>query len=160
LKTPPINANVHGNPRSLKTPPINANVHGNPRSLKTPPINANVHGNPRGVTPPIKSKGQGQAATGRHVQWRRHCLHASCATGARHAAVNTRALNVAYGPLRRPLTDSELTFLKYIRQWRKKVVFVVNKVDLLETQEEVDTLLGERGQQQAWMTPEPSLSAD
>ncbi len=42
----------------------------------------------------------------------------------------------------RPLTDSELTFLRYIRQWRKKVVFVVNKVDLLETQDEVDQLLG------------------
>lgn len=28
----------------------------------------------------------------------------------------------------RPLSESELAFLKYIRQWRKKVVFVVNKV--------------------------------
>ena len=31
----------------------------------------------------------------------------------------------------RPLSDSELAFLKYIRQWRKKVVFVVNKVGYL-----------------------------
>lgn len=30
----------------------------------------------------------------------------------------------------RPLSESELAFLKYIRQWRKKVVFVVNKVRL------------------------------
>jgi hypothetical protein len=30
----------------------------------------------------------------------------------------------------RPLSESELAFLKYIRQWRKKVVFVVNKVCL------------------------------
>lgn len=28
----------------------------------------------------------------------------------------------------RPLSESELAFLKYIRQWRKKVLFVVNKV--------------------------------
>lgn len=28
----------------------------------------------------------------------------------------------------RPLSDSELSFLRYIRQWRKKVVFVINKV--------------------------------
>jgi hypothetical protein len=45
-------------------------------------------------------------------------------------------------PPPRPLTDSELTFLKYIRQWRKKVVFVVNKVDLLDSQADVDKLLG------------------
>jgi len=32
----------------------------------------------------------------------------------------------------RPLSESELAFLKYIRQWRKKVVFVVNKVRLVE----------------------------
>lgn len=33
----------------------------------------------------------------------------------------------------RPLSESELAFLKYIRQWRKKVVFVVNKVREGET---------------------------
>ena len=43
----------------------------------------------------------------------------------------------------RPLTDSELAFLRYIRQWRKKVVFVVNKIDLLEGEEQVQQLLGE-----------------
>lgn len=41
----------------------------------------------------------------------------------------------------RPLSESELAFLKYIRQWRKKVVFVVNKVDMLESQDEVDAVL-------------------
>ena len=28
----------------------------------------------------------------------------------------------------RPLTDSEVKFLKYIKEWKKKVVFVINKV--------------------------------
>ena len=28
----------------------------------------------------------------------------------------------------RPLTESEVRFLKYVRRWGKKVVFVVNKV--------------------------------
>jgi small GTP-binding protein len=37
----------------------------------------------------------------------------------------------------RPLTDSEVRFLKYIRQWGKKVVFVVNKVDLLTSEAEI-----------------------
>ncbi|KAI8475898.1 MAG: hypothetical protein J3K34DRAFT_517060 [Monoraphidium minutum] len=41
----------------------------------------------------------------------------------------------------RPLTDSELTFLRYIRQWRKKVVFLVNKVDMLEREEDVQQVL-------------------
>lgn len=37
----------------------------------------------------------------------------------------------------RPFTESETTFLRYIRQWGKKVVFIVNKVDILDTNEEV-----------------------
>ncbi|WIA16861.1 hypothetical protein OEZ85_013792 [Tetradesmus obliquus] len=41
----------------------------------------------------------------------------------------------------RPLSESELAFLKYIRQWRKKVVFVVNKVDMLDSEEEVSQVL-------------------
>lgn len=40
----------------------------------------------------------------------------------------------------RPFTDSEVGFLKYIRQWGKKVVFVVNKVDQLGSEEEVAQL--------------------
>ena len=31
----------------------------------------------------------------------------------------------------RPLTESEVKFLQYVRQWGKKVVFVVNKVRLV-----------------------------
>ncbi|CAL8469427.1 g8968 [Coccomyxa elongata] len=38
----------------------------------------------------------------------------------------------------RPFTDSEVRFLKYIRQWGKKVVFLVNKVDILSGSNEVD----------------------
>lgn len=30
----------------------------------------------------------------------------------------------------RPLTESEVKFLQYVRQWGKKVVFVVNKVGM------------------------------
>ena len=37
----------------------------------------------------------------------------------------------------RPFTDSEVRFLKYVREWGKKVVFVVNKVDLLANNDEV-----------------------
>lgn len=37
----------------------------------------------------------------------------------------------------RPFTDSEVRFLKYIRQWGKKVVFLVNKVDILSGGSEV-----------------------
>ena len=42
----------------------------------------------------------------------------------------------------RPFTDSEVQFLKYIRQWGKKVVFVVNKCDLLASQGEVTEVVG------------------
>ncbi|KAF8065743.1 hypothetical protein HT031_002803 [Scenedesmus sp. PABB004] len=41
----------------------------------------------------------------------------------------------------RPLSESELAFLRYIRQWRKKVVFVVNKVDMLGSEAEVEQVL-------------------
>eukprot|EP00892_Ulva_mutabilis_P005497 jgi/Ulvmu1/3319/UM155_0002.1 len=37
----------------------------------------------------------------------------------------------------RPFTESEVTFLRYIRQWGKKVVFVLNKVDIFDSEEEV-----------------------
>jgi small GTP-binding protein len=36
----------------------------------------------------------------------------------------------------RPFTESERAFLERIRDWGKKVVFVVNKVDILESEEE------------------------
>eukprot|EP00803_Ostreobium_quekettii_P011469 evm.model.scf_3258.1 EVM.evm.TU.scf_3258.1 scf_3258:5409-10103(-) len=38
----------------------------------------------------------------------------------------------------RPFTESEVKFLQYIRKWGKKVVFVVNKVDILSSGREVD----------------------
>ncbi|KAL2510665.1 FZO-like [Abeliophyllum distichum] len=37
----------------------------------------------------------------------------------------------------RPLTESEVTFLRYIQQWKKKVVFVLNKSDLYQNAEEL-----------------------
>eukprot|EP00891_Asterochloris_glomerata_P004560 jgi/Astpho2/4560/Aster-00142 len=37
----------------------------------------------------------------------------------------------------RPFTESEVKFLRYIRQWGKKVVFVVNKVDILSNESEL-----------------------
>ena len=36
----------------------------------------------------------------------------------------------------RPMTESEVKFLSYIKKWGKKVVFVLNKCDLLETDED------------------------
>ncbi|HWQ12785.1 MAG TPA: dynamin family protein [Roseiflexaceae bacterium] len=36
----------------------------------------------------------------------------------------------------RPFTESERAFLEAIREWGKKIVFVLNKVDLLETEQE------------------------
>lgn len=41
----------------------------------------------------------------------------------------------------RPFTESERSFLETIRDWGKKVVVVVNKIDILETEEEVDRVI-------------------
>lgn len=41
----------------------------------------------------------------------------------------------------RPFTDSEVKFLQYVRQWGKKVVFVVNKVDLLSNGDEIQEVV-------------------
>ncbi|NPV09838.1 MAG: GTP-binding protein [Anaerolineae bacterium] len=40
----------------------------------------------------------------------------------------------------RPFTESERLFLEVIRDWGKKIVFVVNKIDILESPEEVDRI--------------------
>lgn len=40
----------------------------------------------------------------------------------------------------RPFTESEVKFLEYIRKWGKKVVFVVNKVDILNSGDQVDEI--------------------
>ena len=42
----------------------------------------------------------------------------------------------------RPMTESEVKFLSYIRKWGKKVAFVVNTCDRLENQGEVDEVKG------------------
>eukprot|EP00898_Chlorokybus_atmophyticus_P007953 jgi/Chlat1/8159/Chrsp76S07611 len=41
----------------------------------------------------------------------------------------------------RAMTESEVNFLRYIRQWGKKVVFVLNKIDVLETQEQAQEVV-------------------
>ncbi len=41
----------------------------------------------------------------------------------------------------RPFTESERTFLEQIREWGKKIVFVINKVDILARPEERDQVI-------------------
>lgn len=41
----------------------------------------------------------------------------------------------------RPFTESERQFLTQIREWGKKIVLVVNKIDILNNQEEIDKVL-------------------
>ena len=41
----------------------------------------------------------------------------------------------------RPFTESERAFLQGIRDWGKKIVIVVNKIDILETPEDIDRVL-------------------
>ncbi|KAI5018519.1 hypothetical protein ZWY2020_043407 [Hordeum vulgare] len=38
----------------------------------------------------------------------------------------------------RPLTESEVGFLQYVQQWKKKVVFVLNKLDLYRNNNELE----------------------
>lgn len=38
----------------------------------------------------------------------------------------------------RPLTESEVAFLRYTQQWKKKVVFVLNKIDLYRSANELE----------------------
>jgi small GTP-binding protein len=42
----------------------------------------------------------------------------------------------------RPFTESERTFMEHIQQWGKKIVVVINKVDILETPAAVDEVVG------------------
>jgi small GTP-binding protein len=42
----------------------------------------------------------------------------------------------------RPFTESERAFLEGIRSWGKKIVLVINKVDILERPEELETVRG------------------
>lgn len=41
----------------------------------------------------------------------------------------------------RPFTETERAFLELIHSWGKKIVIVLNKIDLLQTQEELDQVL-------------------
>ncbi|XP_006851107.2 probable transmembrane GTPase FZO-like, chloroplastic isoform X1 [Amborella trichopoda] len=38
----------------------------------------------------------------------------------------------------RPLTESEVNFLRYVQQWKKKVVFILNKSDLYQNSSELE----------------------
>ncbi|XP_076923259.1 putative transmembrane GTPase FZO-like, chloroplastic [Bidens hawaiensis] len=42
----------------------------------------------------------------------------------------------------RPLTESEVAFLRYTQQWKKKVVFVLNKSDIYQTPVELEEAVG------------------
>lgn len=57
----------------------------------------------------------------------------------------------------RPFTESENAFLKKIRDWGKKVVFIINKIDILQTDEELDqisTFVSENARALLGVTPE------
>ncbi len=41
----------------------------------------------------------------------------------------------------RPFTESERSFLEHIRQWGKKIIIVINKVDILASSADVDEIL-------------------
>lgn len=41
----------------------------------------------------------------------------------------------------RPLTESEMTFLQYIRQWGKKIIFLLNKSDIYSDVKELDEVV-------------------
>src|SRR5919112_266088 len=41
----------------------------------------------------------------------------------------------------RPFTESERTFLEQIRQWGKKIVFIINKIDILSREEEREEVI-------------------
>ena len=42
----------------------------------------------------------------------------------------------------RPFTESERDFLESIRDWGKKIVVVINKIDILESEEELERVVG------------------
>lgn len=57
----------------------------------------------------------------------------------------------------RPFTESERSFLEHIRSWGKKVVVVINKVDLLDSKEElsqIEAFIAENSRALFGMTPE------
>src|SRR4030043_1598398 len=57
----------------------------------------------------------------------------------------------------RPFTESERAFLEKIRDWGKKVVIVLNKIDLFQTREELDQVMlfiGENARSLLGITPQ------
>jgi small GTP-binding protein len=57
----------------------------------------------------------------------------------------------------RPFTESERAFLEKIRDWGKKVIIVLNKIDLFQTREELDQVkafISENAQALLGITPE------
>lgn len=57
----------------------------------------------------------------------------------------------------RPFTESERAFLEKIRDWGKKVLIVLNKIDLLQSKEEIDqvvTFISENARSLLGITPE------
>lgn len=57
----------------------------------------------------------------------------------------------------RPFTESERLFLERIRDWGKKVVIVINKIDILQSEEDlqqVQTFVAENARQLLGITPE------
>ncbi|GAB4500271.1 MAG: dynamin family protein [Anaerolineales bacterium] len=57
----------------------------------------------------------------------------------------------------RPFTESERTFLQQIRDWGKKIVIVLNKVDILQNEselEEIRTFIRQNAQTLLGLTPE------
>lgn len=57
----------------------------------------------------------------------------------------------------RPFTESERSFLKLIDDWGKKVVFVINKIDNLQSDEELEQIIEfvkDNAQKQLQVTPE------
>ncbi|XP_057864580.2 probable transmembrane GTPase FZO-like, chloroplastic isoform X3 [Cryptomeria japonica] len=42
----------------------------------------------------------------------------------------------------RPLTESEVNFLRYIRQWGKKIIFILNKSDIFKDIKELEEAMG------------------
>ena len=57
----------------------------------------------------------------------------------------------------RPFTESERTFLERIREWGKKVVVVLNKIDLFQDESElsqVETFIAENSRTLVGITPE------
>jgi len=57
----------------------------------------------------------------------------------------------------RPFTESERTFLQHIRDWGKKVILVLNKIDLFQNDselEQVESFVRDNGRALLGMTPE------